>query len=221
MRIAFASVVCASAAVFSAGCVTHVHDHPVYVERHPVVVESRSEVVVEPETPVIEASPTEVLRIDVEPAPVERVYVYEPGYPPGTYLYGGFYYYGGYRYHHDVFIHRYVEVNVHEHRYVDVVENRRLGHVVEERHRTEYVKYGSHHDSHPSVQRAVHETKTVAHTTHTEPAKTVHKETRTVHTDPKTDPKTHVADGHNLKQYEDSKTVKTEKKKDVKEEEHR
>jgi len=219
MRIAFASVVCASAAVLSAGCVTHVHDHPVYVERHPVVVESRAEVVVEPETPVIEASPTEVLRIDVEPAPVERVYVYEPGYPPGTYLYGGFYYYGGYRYHHDVFIHRYVEVNVREHRYVNVVENRRLGHVVEERHRTEYVKYGSHHDSHPSVQRAVHETKTVTHTTHTEPTKTVHTETKTVHTDPKT----HVADGHNLKQYEDKKTVETteKKKKVVKEEEHR
>ena len=37
-----------------------------------------------------------------------------------AYLWGGFYYYGGYRYHHDVFVHRYVEVNVHEHRYVNV-----------------------------------------------------------------------------------------------------
>jgi hypothetical protein len=185
----------------------------VYVERRPVVVESRAEVEVEPETPVIEASPTEVLRIDVEPAPVERVYVYEPGYPPGCYFYGGFVYYGGYRYHRDVFVHRYVEVNVRQHRYVNVTENRRLGHTIEVRHKTEFVKYGAHHDSHPSVQRVVHETKTVrdSHPAHVAPAKTVGTKNQT-----------HVADGHNLKQYEDSKTVKTTvKKKVTREEEHR
>jgi hypothetical protein len=216
MRTVLASVVCASAAILTTGCTVHTYSRPVVVERRPVVVEERhvvqADVVAEPETPVIvDAAPTEVLRIDVEPAPAERVYVYEPGFPPGTYLYGGFYYYGGYRYHHDIFIHRYVEVNVRERRYVNVVENRRLGHVVEERHRTEFVKYGAHHESHPSVQRAIHETKTV-HTTHAEPAKTVH-----------TDPKTHVADGHNLKQYEEKKTVETteKKKKVTKEEEHR
>jgi hypothetical protein len=209
MRTVLASVVCASAAMLTTGCTVHTYSRPVVVERRPVVVEERHVVqadVVEPETPVIvDAAPTEVLRIDVEPAPAERVYVYDEGYPPGCYLYGGFIYYGGYRYHRDIFVERVVRVNVREHRYVNVVENRRAGHVIEERHRTEFVKYGAHHASHPSVQRAVHETKTVTHTTH-EPSKTVHE--------------THVADGHNLGKYEEKKTV-TEKKKVTKEEEHR
>ena len=207
MRIVFASVVCASAVFLSAGCA---------VRYRPVVVEARGEIDVEPERAVIVGSPTEVLRIDVEPAPVERFYVYEPGFPPGAYLYGGFYYYGGYRYHHDVFIHNYVEVNIRERRYINVTENRRVGRTFEERHRVEYTKYGPKHESHPSVKRAVHtETKTVhtepktvhteTKTVHTEP-KTVHTETKTVHTDPKTvhtDPKTvHV----------DPKTVKKDPK---------
>lgn len=207
MRTVLASVVCASAAILTTGCTVHTYSRPVVVERRPVVVEERhvvtADVAVEPETPVIEAAPGDVLRIDVEPAPAERVYVYDEGYPPGCYLYGGFIYYGGYRYHREVFVERYVRVNIREHRYVNVVENRRAGHVIEERHRTEYVKYGAHHDSHPSVQRAVHESKTVTHTTHV-------------------DPKTHVADGHNLGKYEEKKTVETtEKKKVTKEEEHR
>jgi hypothetical protein len=218
MRIVLASVVCASAALLSTGCV--VTTRPIVVEtRRPVVeVDARAEVAVEPEAPVIvDAAPTEVLRIDVEPAPVERVYVYEPGFPPGTYLFGGFYYYGGYRYNHDVFVHRYVEVNVRERRFINITENRRIGHTIEERHRTEFVKYGPKHESHPSVQRAIHETKTVhenktVHTEHADP-KTVHTETKTVHTDPKA---THVTETKTVHTTE-TKTVK----KDPHEEEHR
>lgn len=227
MRIAFTSVVCGSVALLT-GCTVHTHREVVVEERRPVYVERRvverpvveAEIAVEPEAPVIvDAAPTGILRIDVEPAPIERVYVYEPGFPPGCYLYGGFYYYGGYRYHHDVFIHRYVEVNVRERRYVNVVENRRVGHTIEVRHKTEFVRYGEHHDSHPSVKRAV-ETKTVAKTVHTEP-KTVHTEPKTVKT-VNTKNETHVADGHKLKAYEDRKTVTaTEKKKVVREEDHR
>src|SRR6185312_14027597 len=56
----------------------------------------------------------------VEPAPVERVYVYERGYPPGTYVYGGYYYYGGRRYERDVFVTKVVNVNIRENRYVNV-----------------------------------------------------------------------------------------------------
>src|SRR3954466_8434857 len=97
MRIALASVVCSSVAMLT-GCTVH-HREYVVEERRPVVVERRvverpvveADVYVEPEAPVIvDAAPTEVIRIDVEPAPIERVYVYEPGYPPGCYFFGGF-----------------------------------------------------------------------------------------------------------------------------------
>jgi hypothetical protein len=91
-----------------------------------------------PQGPVIEGPGVEV--IQVEPVPVERVYVYDPGFPPGTYFYSGYYWYGGYRYEHDVFIHRYVDVNVREHRYIDVSENRRAGQRVEQRQVTQFAR---------------------------------------------------------------------------------
>ena len=90
--------------------------------------------------PVFEGPGVEV--VSVEPAPVERVYIYDEGYPPGCYFYGGYYWYGGYRYEHDVFVHRYVEVNVREHRYVNVEENRRYGHQMEQHQRTVYQQTG-------------------------------------------------------------------------------
>ena len=156
MRIALASVFCASAAFLTTGCAVHVAPYPVVYRTRPVEV-----VEVEPEAPVIAVTPGEVVIVDVEPAPVQRVYVYEQGFPPGCYLYGGFYYYGGYRYRRDVFVERYVTINVREHRYVDVERNRQVGRTFEERHRTEYVKYGARHESHPSV---VTERKRVEHT---------------------------------------------------------
>jgi hypothetical protein len=76
--------------------------------------------------------------IEEEPAPEYRVYVYDPGYPPGTYYYNGFYYYGGYRYEHDVFVNRYVVVNVRENRYANVEENRRAGAAVAQQQRVQY-----------------------------------------------------------------------------------
>jgi len=81
-----------------------------------------------------------VVLIDVEPAPPDRVYVYDPGFPPGTYFYGGFYYYGGYRYPHDVFINRYIVVNVRERRYANVEENRRAATPIIEQHRAQYAR---------------------------------------------------------------------------------
>ncbi|HEX4124773.1 MAG TPA: hypothetical protein VHY37_08620 [Tepidisphaeraceae bacterium] len=71
--------------------------------------------------------------IENAPPPDQRVYVYDPGYPPGVYLYGGYYYYNGYRYPHDVFVHRYVDVNVRNHRYMDRDENRRQGEAIRAR----------------------------------------------------------------------------------------
>jgi hypothetical protein len=99
--------------------------------------------------PVVEGPGVEV--IDVEPAPVERVYIYDPGYPPGTYYYNGYYYYGGYRYERDVFVHRYVEVNVREHRYADARENREAGRRIEESHRTEYARTGGTRTARPGA----------------------------------------------------------------------
>ena len=74
-----------------------------------------------PSSPVVDGG---VVIVD-EPPPEERVYYYDPGYPPGTYYYNGYYYYGGYRYERDVFVTRYVNVNVRENRYVNVEDNRR------------------------------------------------------------------------------------------------
>jgi hypothetical protein len=93
--------------------------------------------------PVV-VDPTVVL-IDVEPAPAYRVYVYDPGFPPGAYFYGGFYYYGRYRYPHDVFIHSYVEVNVRQHRFMDARENRDRSAAIEAQHRREYAAHGNGH----------------------------------------------------------------------------
>jgi hypothetical protein len=80
--------------------------------------------------------------VDVLPPPEERVYVYDPGYPPGCFVYGGYYYYGGYRYPHDVFINRVVNVNVHENRYVNIEENRRQVEVIRVRQQADYSRYG-------------------------------------------------------------------------------
>jgi hypothetical protein len=103
--------------VLGTGCVVYERPRPVAVVAEPVVVEPGVEV------------------IEVEPAPEERVYVYEVGYPPGCYVYGGFYYYGGHRYEHDVFVNRVVTVNIRENRYVNVEENRRSGVQIEAQHR--------------------------------------------------------------------------------------
>lgn len=114
------------------GCVVHEYapaPEPVVVER-----------------PIVTGPGVEV--IEVEPAPVERVYIYEPGYPPGTYYCDGYYWYGGYRYERDVFVERVVVVNVRERRYVDVEENRRIGGRVEIRHREEFARYGGMPRSH-------------------------------------------------------------------------
>jgi hypothetical protein len=89
-----------------------------------------------------------VVVIDVEPDPTYRVYVYDPGFPPGAYFYGGFYYYGGYRYPHDVFINRYVVVNVREHRFADAHENRERSMVIEAQHRRDYQAHNAH--GHPA-----------------------------------------------------------------------
>jgi hypothetical protein len=88
------------------------------------------------ETAVVAGPGVEV--IEVEPAPMDRVYVYEVGYPPGCYVYGDYYYYNGYRYPHDVFVRQVVTVNIRENRYVNVEENRRAGVRIEEQHRQEF-----------------------------------------------------------------------------------
>jgi hypothetical protein len=106
----------------------------VYVAPAPAVVVADGPVVVDPS----------VVVIDVEPDPVARVYVYDPGFPPGVYFYGGFYYYGGYRYPHDVFIHSYVEVNVREHRFADPRENRERAQSIEAQHRRDYAAHADH-----------------------------------------------------------------------------
>jgi hypothetical protein len=82
-----------------------------------------------------------VVVIDVEPDPAYRVYVYDPGYPPGCYFYGGFYYYGGYRYPHDVFVNRYVTVNIREHRFADRNENRQRGAAFEARDKRNFAAH--------------------------------------------------------------------------------
>jgi hypothetical protein len=106
------------------GCVVYERPRPVAVVEQPAPVVEET---------VVTGSGVEV--IEVEPAPEERVYVYDPGYPPGVYFYNGFYWYGGYRYEHDVFVNRYVVVNIREHRYVNVEENRRSGVQIEQEHR--------------------------------------------------------------------------------------
>jgi|HubBroStandDraft_2_1064218.scaffolds.fasta_scaffold107743_2 hypothetical protein len=90
------------------------------------------------EGPVIDGG----VAIDVEPAIDQRVYVYDAGFPPGTYLYGGYYWYGGYRYPQDVFINGYVATNIRGGLYVNVAENRRVGAFKEQQHRAEFARTG-------------------------------------------------------------------------------
>jgi hypothetical protein len=139
MRIAVAAAVCGSMAFFSAGCELAVHPAHVAVETPSVAVEGPA-VDVEPQGPLIEGPEAQV--VDVEPPPAEREYVYDPGFPPGVYLSGGFYYYGGHRYDRNVFINRVVEANRREHRYVNAGENRRLGERMAARHREVYKRTG-------------------------------------------------------------------------------
>jgi hypothetical protein len=125
------SLIIAVAAVLAGGCVVV----PTYEVYRPVPAPPPAVVVA---GPVFQAPGVEI--ITVEPDPVERVYVYDPGYPPGCYFYSGFYWYGGYRYPHDVFIDRYVTVNVRENRFINVEENRRAGVRIEEQHRVEFAQ---------------------------------------------------------------------------------
>ena len=111
MRIrafALSCVACGGLSLLSAGCV--IHDSP--PPRQVVVIE--------------------------EPPPAERVYIYEVGYPPGTYRCGDYYYYSGQRYEREVFVTRVVNVNIHEHRYINVEENRRVSHEIEHEHVVQY-----------------------------------------------------------------------------------
>ncbi len=130
MRPTHKFIILAAAGVLSTGCIVRTYEpYPA-----PPPPPPQEEVVVG--GPVFEGPGVEV--IEVEPAPVERVYVYDPGYPPGCYFYGGYYWYGGYRYEHDVFIHRYVTVNIRERRYVNVEQNRQYGRQMEARQRSEF-----------------------------------------------------------------------------------
>lgn len=106
--------------LFTSGCIVYEQPQPAPVVEQPVVT-----------------GPGVVL-IEVEPAPADRVYVYDPGFPPGVYFYNDYYWYNGYRYPHDVFINQYVTVNVREHRFVDVAANRRAGQQIEAQHRQEF-----------------------------------------------------------------------------------
>jgi hypothetical protein len=106
--------------MLSQGCV--VYTQPASVAAQPVVT-----------GPGVEA-------IEVEPPPADRVYVYDPGFPPGCYFYDGYYWYDGYRYPHDVFVNDYVVANVREHRFIDVEENRRTGARIEVEHRQQYAQ---------------------------------------------------------------------------------
>ena len=111
--IGLTCVACGALSLLSVGCVIHESPPP----RH---------VIVEREV------------VEVEPPPAERIYIYEVGYPPGTYRCGDYYYCGGHRYEHDVFVTRVVNVNIHEHRYVNVEENRRTAHEIEHEHMVQY-----------------------------------------------------------------------------------
>ncbi len=131
MRFHRTFMFCAAAALASTGCEVHEHDRGPAALQGEVTVD-------EPQGEVIEAPG--VTAIDVEPDPAQRVYVYDEGYPPGTYVYDNYYYYGGYRYPRDVFVNRYVQENIRRHRYVNVEENRREGQRLEQRHREEFSK---------------------------------------------------------------------------------
>jgi hypothetical protein len=131
----FASITCACAAFFASGCIVESQAPPPGPPPGPVVV-------ADADAPLVQ-DPS-VVQIDVEPPPDQRQYIYDPGYPPGTYFYGGYYYYGRYRYPHDVFVNRYVAVNVRDHRYANVDENRRAGVPIEAQHRADYARTAGH-----------------------------------------------------------------------------
>jgi hypothetical protein len=62
--------------------------------------------------------------VTVEP-PIElQVLVFDPGFPPGCYVYEGYYYYRGYRFEQAAF-RRYAERNLREHRFVHPETNRK------------------------------------------------------------------------------------------------
>jgi hypothetical protein len=140
MRSVLVSAAVASAALLVAGCEVEVrHPHP--------------EVSVQADVgggggPVFQDPGVTV--VTDEPPPDQRNYVYDEGYPPGCYLYGGFYYYDGYRYPHDEFVNRYVNVNIQQHRYVNVTENRQQGATIVERQKAEYQKTGGHRTAAPA-----------------------------------------------------------------------
>jgi hypothetical protein len=131
MHISRSLVLCAAVAFVSVGC--EVHD----AERDRVVVHDQASVDV-PQGAVVDGPG--VVAIDVEPDPSQRVYVYDEGYPPGTYIYNDYYYYGGYRYPRDVFVNRFVQDNIRQHRYTNADDNRRQGQQIEQRQRTEFTK---------------------------------------------------------------------------------
>jgi hypothetical protein len=143
MRFAKRSLIVAAAGLLAAGCIVV----PTY-EPSPAPPPPQGAVV---DGPVIEAPGVEL--IDVEPPPDERVYVYDPGFPPGVYFYNNYYWYGGYRYPHDVFINRYVTRNIHENRYINTEENRQMGQRIESQHREEFARTRGIHAARPAERR--------------------------------------------------------------------
>ena len=121
-NIALLGIFCGATSLLSAGCVIRESPPP----REVVVVE--------------------------EPPPVERVYIYEEGYPPGAYRCGDYYWYGGHRYERDVFVTQVVNVNIRERRYVNVEENRRVGHEIEHEHVVQYHQQQQQHHMQPAQQ---------------------------------------------------------------------
>lgn len=140
MHIKLLRVVVSPLMFVSLGCVVY-RDAP---SRGPVVVEAPPPDV---QGPVIEGPGVEV--VEVEPPPVQRVYVYDVGYPPGCYFYNNYYWYGGYRYQRNVFINRYVTVNIRERRFVNAEENRRRGGQIEQHQRVVYQQTGGRQTARP------------------------------------------------------------------------
>src|ERR1039458_8832793 len=140
MRRIWTSFICGSLTVIGAGCTVNFAPVPVSSDPAPEAVDAGS-------GPVVEGPGVEV--VTVEPDPAVRVYVYDPGYPPGAYFYNGYYWYGGYRYQHDVFINQYVVVNVREHRFADAAENRQRAMVAERAHRREFAQNHGVRNSNP------------------------------------------------------------------------
>ncbi len=131
MRFNRSTILCAAAALISAGCEVHEHDQgPAALQGEVVVNEPQGEVIDGPG----------VVPIDVEPDPAQRVYVYDEGYPPGTYVYNNYYYYGGYRYPRDVFVNQYVQQNIRARRYTNPDNNRRAGQTIVQSQRAEFAR---------------------------------------------------------------------------------